>query len=204
MRLEQTTAQALRCGDQEEKHMPKVAPISDKSQVATEHGDVYDAVLKVFGSIRGPNSILLHDPPLAKLSLELGNFFRYDSVVESPMKELAIITGTREKDCLYVWAAQVAAGQRAGLRDEALAVVKERREDLSALTEEERDIVTYVRQLVRKNRVEEGIFNTLKDRYGLQWLIEMTTVVGYYGMLAGVVNAFDVPPPADGDVLPVP
>jgi hypothetical protein len=56
---------------------------------------------------------------------------------------------------------------------------------------------------VRTNRVDEATFNTLKGRYGLEWLIEMSTVVGYYGMLAGVVNAFDVPPPADGDILPV-
>jgi hypothetical protein len=31
----------------------------------------------------------------------------------------------------------------------------------------------------------------------------MTTVVGYYGMLAGVVNAFEVPAAPDGDALPV-
>jgi hypothetical protein len=43
----------------------------------------------------------------------------------------------------------------------------------------------------------------LKDRYGVPWLIELTTVVGYYGMLAGVVNAFELPPPEGGDVLPV-
>lgn len=183
--------------------MAKITLVSDKSQVAEEHGHIFEAVLATFGSIRGPNSVMLYDPPLAELSLNLGNFFRYNSIVKSPEKELAIITGVREKDCLYVWAAQVAAGRRSGLREEAIAIVKERREDLSALTEEERDIVTYVRKLVRTNRVDESIFNTLKDRYGLQWLIEMTTVVGYYGMLSGVVNAFDVPPPADGDVLPV-
>ena len=183
--------------------MPKVTPISDKSQVPAEHAPIVDAVLEVFGSIRGPNSIMLYDPPLAKLTLELGNFFRYNTIVKSPEKELAIITGVREKDCLYVWAAQVAAGKRGGLRDEAIAAVKERREDLSSLTPEERDIVTYVRKLVRTNRVDEALFNTLKDRYGLEWLIETTTVVGYYGMLAGVVNAFDVPPPPDGDILPV-
>lgn len=183
--------------------MPKVTPISEKSQVPAEHAATVDAVLEVFGTIRGPNSIMLYDPPLAKLTLELGNFFRYKTIVKSPEKELAIITGVREKDCLYVWAAQVAAGKRGGLRDEAIAVVKERREDLSSLTQEERDIVTYVRKLVRTNRVDDGLFNTLKDRYGLEWLIETTTVVGYYGMLAGVVNAFDVPPPPDGDVLPV-
>jgi hypothetical protein len=60
-----------------------------------------------------------------------------------------------------------------------------------------------VRQLFRNNRVEQSVFDALKDRYGVEWLIEMTTAVGYYGMLAGVVNAFEVDPASDGDVLPI-
>ncbi len=182
--------------------MPRIVPVSDKSQVAPEFQSVVDAVLEVFGGLRGPHSILLHSPPLDKPALELGNYFRYDSIVKSPEKELAIITGAREKDCLYVWAAQVAAGRRSGLREEAIAVVKEKR-DVSALEPHEAEIVTYVRQLFRSNRVDQATFDALKNRYGEPWLIEMTTVVGYYGMLAGVVNAFEVAAPADGDVLPV-
>jgi 4-carboxymuconolactone decarboxylase len=182
--------------------MPRIEQVSDKAQVAPEFQHVFDGVMEVFGAIRGPHSILLHSPALDEHALGLGNYFRYDSIVKSPEKELAIITGVRERDCLYVWAAQVGAGRRAGLSEEAIAVVKERRE-VDGLEPHEQEIITYVRQLLRKNRVEQAVFDALKDRYGAQWLIEMTTVVGYYGMLAGVVNSFEVPPPADGDVLPV-
>jgi 4-carboxymuconolactone decarboxylase len=182
--------------------MPRIEPVSDKSQVAPEDQDVVDAVLQVFGVLRGPHSILLHSPRLDKPALELGNYFRYNSIVQSPEKELAIITAAREKDCLYVWAAQVGAGRRGGLREEAIAVVKERR-DVSELEPHEAEIVSYVRQLFRNNRVDQASFDALMQRYGAQWLIEMTTVVGYYGMLAGVVNAFEVDPPPDGDPLPV-
>ena len=182
--------------------MPRVQPVSDKSQVAPEYQHVADGVLEVFGAFRGPHSILLLSPAADEPVLKLGNYFRYDGLVKSPLKELAIITGAREKDCLYVWAAQVAAGRRAGLREEAIAAVKERR-DTSGLTTEEAQIVDYVRQLVRNNRVDQATFDALKDRYGVPWLVEMTAVVGYYGMLAGVVNSFEVAAPADGDVLPV-
>jgi 4-carboxymuconolactone decarboxylase len=182
--------------------VPRIEPISDKSQVAPEHQHVVDAVLQVFGGLRGPHSILLHSPVADEPALELGNYFRYHSVVQSPEKELAIITGAREKDCLYVWAAQVAAGRRAGLREEAIVVVRERR-SVEMLQPHEAEIVTYVRQLFQNNRVEQPVFDALLKRYGQQWLIEMTTVVGYYGMLAGIVNAFEVPAAADGDVLPV-
>ena len=182
--------------------MPRIAPISDKSQVAKEYEHVADGVLKVFGQFRGPHSILLHAPQLDQYALNMGNHFRYDSICKSPEKELAIITGMRERDCLYVWAAQVGAGRRAGLREEAIAVVKERR-DTSSLLPHEAEIVTYVRQLFRNNRVEQPVFDALKQRYGIPWLVEMTAVVGYYAMLAGVVNAFEVAPPPDGDPLPV-
>ena len=182
--------------------MPRVAPVADKSEVAPEYQHVADGVLKVFGGFRGPHSILLLSPAVDEPVLELGNYFRYSSIVKSPEKELAIITAAREKDCLYVWAAQVNAGRQAGLREEAIKVVKERG-DVTALEPHEAEIVTYVRQLCRHNRVEQPAFDALKDRYGVPWLIEMTTVVGYYGMLAGVVNAFELPASPDGDVLPV-
>ena len=142
--------------------MPRIAPISDKSQVAKEYEHVADGVLKVFGQFRGPHSILLHAPQLDEYALNLGNHFRYDSICKSPEKELAIITAMRERDCLYVWAAQVAAGKRAGLRDEAIDVVKNRK-PVDGLEPQEREIITYVRQLFTKNRVEQSAFDALKD-----------------------------------------
>ena len=182
--------------------MPRVRPVADKSEVAPQYHPIVDEVLKTFGGIRGPHSILLLSPPVDDKALALGNYFRTESVVKSPERELAIITAAREKDCLYVWAAQVAAGRRGGLREEAIDTVRDR-SDVSSLRPDEAEIVSYVRQLFRSNRVDQASFDALKDRYGIQWLIEMTTVVGYYAMLAGVVNAVELPAPEDGEKLPV-
>ena len=182
--------------------MPRITPIADKSEVAPEYHNVVDGVLEVFGSIRGPHSILLHRPQLDAQALALGNFFRYDSLVKSPERELAVITAAREKDCLYVWAAQVAAGRRAGLNEDAISAVKQRG-DVAKLPANEAAIVSYVRQLFGKNRVDQQTYDAVKDAYGVDWLIEMTALVGYYAMLAGVVNTMELPAPADGDALPV-
>jgi 4-carboxymuconolactone decarboxylase len=65
-----------------------------------------------------------------------------------------------------------------------------------------RDIVDYVRQLIRGNRVDQAAFDALQKRYGTQWLVELTAVVNYFGILAGIVNAFEVAAPPDGDKLP--
>jgi hypothetical protein len=46
--------------------MPRVPAISAKSDVPAEHHAVVDGVMKTFGRIRGPYSMLLHTPLLAK------------------------------------------------------------------------------------------------------------------------------------------
>jgi len=65
--------------------MPRVAPITGKSDVPAQHHAVVDAVVSVFGNVRGPFSMLLHSPELAKRLLPLVSFFRDDSVVAAPL-----------------------------------------------------------------------------------------------------------------------
>jgi 4-carboxymuconolactone decarboxylase len=181
--------------------MPRVAPITGKSDVAAEHHAVVDGVLKIFGNVRGPFSMLLHSPKLAERILPLVTFFRDESVVENRLRSIAILTATCEREAAYVWAAQVAAARRNGLADEVIDLLRAKG-DPGKLPTDEREIVTYVRQLVRTNRVDQAAFDALHKRYGTQWLVELTAVANYFGILAGIVNAFEVAAPPDGDKLP--
>ena len=181
--------------------MPRVAPITGKADVPAEHHAVVDAVVGVFGNVRGPFSMLLHSPKLAERILPLVSFFRDESVVETRLRSVAILTAVREREAAYVWAAQVAAARRNGLREEVIDLVRAKG-DPGKLPPEEREIVTYVRQLMRTNRVEQPVFDALARRHGPQWLVELTAAANYFALLAGVVNAFEVAPPPDGDRLP--
>jgi hypothetical protein len=62
--------------------MPRIAPVTGKSDVQAEHHHVVDDVVKVFGGVRGPFSILLHSPELAERLLPLVTFNREKNVVE--------------------------------------------------------------------------------------------------------------------------
>ena len=181
--------------------MPRLTPVSSKSDVPAEHGAVVDAVQKVFGNVRGPFSMLLHSPKLAERILPLVTFFRDQSVVEGKLRSLAILAAVREREAAYVWSAQVAAARRAGVREEAIDVLRANG-DAAKLTPDEREIVEYTRQLVRTNRADQAAFDTLHRKYGTQWLIELTAAANYFAMLSGIVNAFEVAAPPDGDTLP--
>jgi 4-carboxymuconolactone decarboxylase len=181
--------------------MPRVAPVTGKSDVAPEHHAVVDGVLKVFGNVRGPFSMLLHSPKLAERILPLVTFFRDESVVDAKLRSIAILSAVREREAAYVWAAQVGAARRNGLREEVIDLLRAKG-DPAKLPAEERDIVTYVRQLMRTNRVDQAVFDALKNRHDAQWMVELTAAANYFAMLSGVVNAFEVSAPPDGDKLP--
>jgi 4-carboxymuconolactone decarboxylase len=181
--------------------MPRVAPVTGKSDVAAEHQAVVDDVIKVFGSVRGPFSMLLHSPKLAQRVLSLVTFYRNESIVEPRLRSIGILSAVREREAAYVWAAQVGAARRAGLAESSIDLLRAKG-DPAALPAGEREIVTYTRQLMRDNRVDAAVFDALEERYGVQWLVELTAAVNYFAFLCGVVNAFEVPAPPDGDQLP--
>jgi 4-carboxymuconolactone decarboxylase len=181
--------------------MPRVPPITGKADVPAEHHHVVDDVLGVFGQVRGPFSMLLHSPKLAERMLQFVKFNRNESVVEPRPLSHAILASVREREADYVWAAQVGAARRNGVPEATIDLLRAKR-DPAALGEDERDIVSYTRQLVRNNRVEQALFDRLQQRHGTQWLVELTAAAGYFAMLSGIVNAFEVPAPPDGDKLP--
>lgn len=180
--------------------MPRVTPVTGKADVVPEYQAIVDDVLKVFGAIRGPFSMMLHSPEMVKRLLPLVPFFRDESIVEGKLRSVGILAAVREREAAYVWAAQVAVARRNGLREEAIDLLRAKA-DASKFPAEEAAIVTYVRQLMRTNRAEQGAFDAL-HKHGTKWLVELTASVHFYAMLCGVVNAFEVAAPPDGDKLP--
>jgi 4-carboxymuconolactone decarboxylase len=178
--------------------MARYTPISSKSEMVpgTEH--VFDQVMEVFGRVRGPFGVLLHSPGLAERLLPMVPFAREICVVDPKLRQIAILAAVRERDANYVWSAQVDVARRVGLREAVIDLLRAKG-DPADLPAEERDIVIYMRQLMRTNRVEPAVFEAVKQRHDMQWLVELTTVTNFYIALCGVVNAFDVAVPADGD-----
>jgi 4-carboxymuconolactone decarboxylase len=181
--------------------MPRVTPISDKSQVPAEAQHVAEDVLGVFGRIRGPFSVLLHSPLLAERMLGIVKFNRDGCIVDGRLRSHAILAAVREKESAYVWSAQVGAAQRAGVDQHTIDILRAKA-DVTGLPEDERDIVNLTRQLMRTNRVDYPVFNRLLGKYGAQWMVELITIANYFTVLSGVTNAFEVAVPPDGDQLP--
>src|SRR6185369_8218382 len=104
--------------------MPRLTAITSKPALPAEHQHVADAVVKVFGHIRGPFSMLLHSPALAERLLPLVTFVREDTIVEPKLRFVAILAAVREREANYVWAAQVEQARKNGIREELIDLIR--------------------------------------------------------------------------------
>jgi len=182
--------------------MPRIKLITDKAELPAEQHAEYDRIIEILGRVGGPFGVLLQSPGLAVKVCEAGAQVRLGSTLTPVERELAIIATSREKDAAYEWAAHVRAGRSAGMREEAIEAVRHRR-DISGLDQDERDIVTFVRQLLQTNRVEQPFFDEVVKRHGVRWLVELAATVGQYQYISAINNTFDLQPAADADQLPV-
>jgi 4-carboxymuconolactone decarboxylase len=179
--------------------MARVEQITEKSQVPAEWHPLYDRIVAARGRVAGPYSILLHAPAVADRVDQVAAALRGESQVSAVEHVLAALAVARAKDCLFVWSVQAPNARRNGVSEEAIAAIKERR--TTALTEDQSDIVSYAQQVVTSNRVDADTFTRLKDRHGVRWLVELTTIAGHFGLICGINNAFEVPPSPQGDQL---
>jgi 4-carboxymuconolactone decarboxylase len=182
--------------------MARIPVIASKDDVPAGHEHVWDQIARSRGKVVGPFAVLLHRPELARRTAELGAYIRFESVLTPVDRELAIIALAREMDCQFEWAYHVLEARKAGVREEAIAAIREAR--MEPLTAEEALIVRYVSALFRRHRVDQPTFDGLRARFGVDGLVELTATAGYYGMLACTLNAFDVTPEAGAEALNVP
>ena len=182
--------------------MPRIPLITDKADLPADRHAEFDAIVEVLHGVRGPFALLLRSPGLAEKVMRAGAHVRLHSTLKPVERELAILAVAREKDATYEWASHVTTGRNQGLREEAIEAVRNRG-DVSQLEPDERDIITFVRQLLRTNRVEQALFDALRERHGDRWLVELTATVGQYQYISAINNTFDLQPAPGSDPLPV-
>ncbi len=182
--------------------MPRIEMITDKAQIPEERHAEFDAIVETLHGVRGPFAVLMHSPGLAEKVMRAGAQVRLGSTLTQVERELAIIAVAREKDATYEWAAHVRVGREAGMSEETIEAVRHRG-DAGGLDEDERDIIEFVRQLLRNNKVEQELFDALEARKGTRWLVELTATIGQYQYISAINTAFGVVAAPDADQLPV-
>ena len=140
------------------------------------------------GEVIRPFAVLMHRPEIAQLAAELGAQLRFGSTLRDEQRELAILATGSAHRCVYQWASHIDLALRAGVRPEAAAAL-EAGAGLDAFTPEEAVIVGFARGLATSTQVDDGGFEAVRTLLGTPGVVELSSIVGYYSMLAVILNA---------------
>ncbi|HUI34365.1 MAG TPA: carboxymuconolactone decarboxylase family protein [Stellaceae bacterium] len=179
--------------------MARLPHITNKEQVAPEHHAAYDAITASRGAVQGPFLMFMHSPEVAERVAHLGAYVRFEGTLDMKVRVLAAMTVAREFKAMYVWGAQTGQARRLGVPEETITAIRQNHS--RGIAPLDAEIVEFTRQLLRKHRVDDALFKKLHIRFGDDQLIQLTTAIGYYTLLGMTVNACELEPAADADVL---
>lgn len=175
--------------------------IAAKSDIPEDQHPEFDAIASVLHSINGPVGpfgALMHSPGLAQKVMEAGRHIRLNSTLTKAERETAIITLARERDAGLEWATHVKVAREGGVREEVIAAIRDRA-DVSQLASDEADVVTFVRQFLRTNAVDDDLYRRLRKRHSDRWLVELAGTLGQYLYISTITTIFGIEAPSGGE-----
>jgi len=168
--------------------MARLPHITSKDQVDAKHHTAFDSIVASRGA-----------PEVAERVAHLGAYVRFEGSLDMRVRVLAAMTVAREFHAMYVWGAQTGGARRLGVPEETITAIRE--DHSRGVPQADADIIEFTRQLLRKHRVDDALFKKLHMRFGNDDLVQLTTAIGYYTLLGMTVNACELEPGDDAEVL---
>lgn len=146
----------------------------------------------------GPGSVMINSPEMRRRANQLVNYLRDESSLPKKTQELVMILTARSMDCQYIWHAHSARSRQQGISDEFVDALRDKK-PLPKLPPEEQVVVDYVLELFQTHKTKQATFDAAMKQLGALGVTELTTLMGYYSLLAFNANSFliDVPDGAE-------
>ena len=175
-------------------------PTVTRDQVPEKYREAFDHEVAISSNAmeNGPGSVMINSPEMRKRANHLVFYFREEAELPQSIQEMVMIMTARAKDCQYIWFAHAARARQEGIPDAFVDALRDKK-PLPKLHGAEQIVVGYATELFHTNRVSAATFKAALDHFGPQLLTELTTMMGYYSMLALNVNAFEVDVPEGGE-----
>src|SRR5437899_634683 len=172
-------------------------PLATREQIAEKEQPVYCPFTesRTNRPSIGPYSLLLHMPEMAQRLDALRTYIRAEASLSQKLQELVMISVAREMGCAFIWHAHAAAARQAGVRDDIVDNIREKRA-LANLDPEEQIVVDFTRELLQNRKVSRPTFDAATARFGQRGTMTLTNLIACYAVLAYNMNTYDLDAPA--------
>ena len=156
--------------------------------------------------VYGPFLPLLRSPALLDRVARMGEYLRFESVLDARVRELVTCAVARHVSNQFEWTMHAPLAVKAGVAQaaiEALRVGARPRE----LRPDEEAALDFTRELLQSHGVSDPTYAAALHLLGEQGVVELAALVGYFAMVSWVMNVARTPAQASAagpgiDALP--
>jgi 4-carboxymuconolactone decarboxylase len=151
------------------------------------------------GDVRGPFVPMLRSSGLTVPTQALGAYIRWGVKVPFRLAEFAGLMAARDWSCQYEWTVHVPHALRSGMPQATIdALAEGRRPD--KMTRDEAIVYDFANELLKNRSVSDATYASAVKRFGEESVVDLTGVVGYYAMIAMLMNVARTAPPKNGEM----
>jgi alkylhydroperoxidase family enzyme len=165
--------------------------IPSKDRVSDELKDVFRNMERRGGQVLNIFKVMAHCPRVCREFLRLGNAILFNGSLPPKLRELAILRVGDLAEATYEWTQHVPIGLKAGLTEEQIKTMH-RWKDLPLFSDQERAVLQYTDEVAQNIRVSEETFKAVRDFLTEEQVVELTTTIGYYGMVSRILEALEI------------
>jgi len=178
------------------KPMPAQRPITlDENKLTAEQQIVFDRIRSgPRGLVEGPLRVWLNSPALAEHAQALGAFCRYGTRLPPRLSELAILIVGAHWRSGFEWHVHAPIAAREGVSAKVIEAIRAA-ETPEFERDDERIIFNFCSELVATKQASDASYEAVSELLGVEGVVELVGILGYYTLISMTINAFRVPVP---------
>ena len=181
----------------------RMPPVADDAMTTEQRAAVEEfKTARETTRFDGPFVPLLRSPELLSRARRVGDYVRFASALPPRLSELVILITARYWTQQYEWTFHAPIAAEAGLSSTTIAAVADGRRP-EALAADERCVYAFCEELLRTHGVSDATYAGLRALYAEKGVIDTIGIIGYYSLLAMVMNTARTPLD-DGIAPPLP
>ena len=175
-------------------------PVLAPQDLSEAQRAVWDAIAAgPRGKVVGPLNVWLNSPGLAQRAQDLGAFCRYGTSLPPRLSELAILVTGAHWRAGFEWWAHAPIAAKAGLDPAAIDAIKAGQTPVFAQADEAA-VYAFAHELLTRREVSDETYARAVEALGQLGVVDLTGVLGYYGLISMTIKAFHVPvPPGEAE-----
>ncbi|MCX7981502.1 MAG: carboxymuconolactone decarboxylase family protein [Syntrophales bacterium] len=160
-------------------------------EVSPEFQEIFEGIKSRGGRVLNLFRCVAHSPQAGSAFLKLGNALLFRGTIPPVWRELAILRVGNLCKAHYEWTQHVKIARRVGVRESQIAALPEW--DKSAeFSNEERVILRFTDEETLNIGVSQKTVESVLEILGEEGLVELSILVGYYGMVCRVLETLDI------------